>query len=471
MNRVERRGRGMDAGSLRSSWGIAIGGLLGIVAIAACTTEPAPPPKAPVVPVPLTTAAATAEPEGAARPSGNEAALAKILARMSAVRGLSVLSKVELRTLDRATIESMIRAKAARELPSDVLDHETEAMVALGLVPPSYDATNGMFEMIGASIAGFYEPEDKTMYLASDLGEAERDETLAHELVHALQDQHFDLGPLFKYRADADEPLAAGHALAEGDATSAMFDHARGEAGFVEEDGFADAARDSIAKLSPDTPAALRESLLSPYIDGLAFVQALRRRGGFGAVDAAWRALPVTTEQILHLDKYDAREPAIEIAPASFEGLAKAKSDRRFSQVFTQVLGEQGLRIVLEAWADRDKAERAAAGWGGDRFVLAKGEGSAAGEVVLAWHLRFDTEEDAKEMEKILSAEAHGDCVSRPDVGPFAWARRKADVALALGPYSRKGKSVKGTGTCKEAKWWLQTILSPKPATQASKKP
>lgn len=470
MKLVKLRGRRTDAGSrVRSS---ASFGIVGIAAIVGCTTEPAPPPKAPAAPVPLTTATATAKPEDEApMPSENEAALAKILAKMSAVRGLPVLSKVGLRTLDRATIEAMIRAKAARELPSDVLDLETEAMVALGLVPPSYDATNGMFEMIGASIAGFYEPEDKTMYLASDLGAGERDETLAHELVHALQDQHFDLGPLFKYRPDADERLAAGHALAEGDATSAMFDHARGKPGFVEEEGFADAARDSIEKLSPDTPAALRESLLSPYIDGLAFVQALRRRGGFAAVDAAWRALPVTTEQILHLDKYDAREPAIEIAPASFEGLTKAKSDRRFSQVFTQVLGEQGLRIVLESWADRDKARRAAAGWGGDRFVLAKGEGSAAGEVALAWHLRFDTEEDAKEMEKVLSAEAHGDCVSRPDVGPFAWARKKADVALALGPYSRQGKSVKGTGTCKEAKWWLQTILSPKPATQASKKP
>ncbi len=387
-----------------------------------------------------------------------------MLARVSEARGLPVIAKVALRTLDRAVIEKMIREKAERDLPVDVLSNETEAMVALGLVPPSYDATNGMFTMIGASIAGFYEPDDRTMYLVADLSAAERDETLAHELVHALQDQHYSLGPLFKYRADADEPLAAGHALAEGDATSAMFDVARGDEMGVDEAFFAEMAQQSIEKLAPSVPSVLRASLISPYTDGYTFVQALRRRGGFAAVDAAWRALPTTTEQLLHLDKYDAREPAIEVVPAPLDALSRPKEGRSFTQVYAQVLGEQGLRIVLEAWTDRLGAARAAAGWGGDRYVLARGEGAAAGESALGWHLRFDTEKDAKEMASVLSSQAHGDCVSRPDVGPFAWSRKDRDVALVMGPYRRTGKDVTSTGTCKEAKQWLAAILAKAPS-------
>ncbi len=424
---------------------------------------PAPEVKAPVpVPVPLTTSPG-AQPD--AQPSsGAEAAFEEMLRRVSARRGLPVRGEVKLRTLDRAKIGEMIRAKAARELPPEVLRHETEALIALGLVPSSYDAVAGMFSLIDTSISGFYEPADKTMYLASDLSPSERDETLAHELVHALQDQHYDLGPLFKHAPDNEEHVAAGHALAEGDATSAMFDVAAGDAMKIDEKKFAVSARSSIANLAPDVPAVLRDALIAPYTDGFAFVQGLRRRGGFAQVDAAWRALPSTTEQLLHLDKYDAKEPAIEVAPAPLAALARdagSEGKGSFSQVYSQVLGEQGLRIVLAAWTDAAEAESAAAGWGGDRYVLAKGEGAAAGEVALGWLLRFDTEADAKEMEAVLSAQAHGDCVLRPDVGPFAWARRKRDVALALGPYSKATGKVKATGTCKDAKGWLASMLAP----------
>ena len=432
---------------------------------------PAPEVKAPApVPVPLTSS--PIEPTDAPARSDAEAAFEGMLQRVAARRGLPVRGEVKLRTLDRAKIGEMIRAKAARELPPEVLKHETEALIALGLVPPSYDAVAGMFSLIDTSISGFYEPEDKTMYLASDLSPPERDETLAHELVHALQDQHYDLGPLFKHAADNEERVAAGHALAEGDATSAMFDIAVGDAMQIDEKKFAATARGSIANLAPDVPAVLRDALITPYTDGFAFVQGLRRRGGFAQVDAAWRALPTTTEQLLHLDKYDAKETAIEIAPVPLAALARdvrpsspgdAGSHEKgsFSQVYSQVLGEQGLRTVLAAWTDAAEAESAAAGWGGDRYVLAKGEGAAAGEVALGWLLRFDTEADAKEMEAVLSAQAHGDCVLRPDVGPFAWARRKRDVAVALGPYSKGAGRVKATGTCKEAKVWLASMLAP----------
>jgi hypothetical protein len=432
---------------------------------AACGSEAPQPARPTPQPAPLTTAepaaSGTASAEEGDAPAA-DAAFRGMLNRVSKVRGLSVLSPVELRIETRARMEQMIRAKAERELPHDVLLHETEALVALGLVSPSYDATEGMFSMIGASISGFYEPADKTMYLAADLSRAERDETLAHELVHALQDQHYDLAQMFKYSPDTEEISAAGHALAEGDATSAMFDVARRDVMGVKEDDFTEVAFASIEKLAPDVPAVLRESLISSYTDGYAFVQAMRRRGGFAAVDAAWRARPATTEQLLHLDKYDAKEPMIAVEPAPLAPLAEAKSDRRFSQVYTQMLGEQGLRAVLAAWTDRAEATLAAAGWGGDRYVLAHGEGAAAGEIALAWHIVMDAERDAEQVAAVVSAQAHGDCVARPDTGPFAWLRKKREVALVMGPYARSGKKVTSSGSCKEARRWLATILAPK---------
>ena len=58
----------------------------------------------------------------------------------------------------------------------------------------------------------------------------------------------------------------------------------------------------------------LTESLSAPYTDGFAFVQERRHLGGWAAVDAAFRDLPVSTEQILHPEKYDAHELPIPVA-------------------------------------------------------------------------------------------------------------------------------------------------------------
>lgn len=418
------------------------------------TLPPAEPPS------PLTAPSASAAGAGATPPEDEH--IAAMLARVAEVRGLEVKSQVRGRTIDRARVEEMIRAKTAQEMPPEVLRYETEALVALGLVPPSYDAEAGMFALVGVSLTGFYEPADRTMYLMTDVGAAEQKETLAHELVHALQDQHYDLGPLFKYRPGDDERVAAGHALAEGDATSAALDVVRGDRMGVSPGVYAAMARGAIDEIAPDTPAVLRESLVAPYVDGYAFVQALRQRGDFAEVDAAWRAMPSTTEQVLHLDRYDAKEPAVEVAPPGLGALDRAKEQRSFRQVYTQVIGEQSLRIVLDAWTDHERAVKAAAGWGGDRYVLAQGEGAAAGETALAWHIVLDTEDDAKEVADVLRAQAHGACVARPDVGPFAWDRKKRDVVLTMGPYRRTGARTVSTGTCKDARAWVAALLAGK---------
>jgi hypothetical protein len=105
----------------------------------------------------------------------------------------------------------------------------------------------------------------------------------------------------------------------------------------------------------------LQRSLTAPYADGLVLVQALRRRGGWPAVDAVWRALPDTTEQLLHLDELDAREPA---KPVSAPPNARLGSG--FHPALDEVMGEQSLRILLEEWTRRAEAASAAAGWGGD---------------------------------------------------------------------------------------------------------
>ena len=72
--------------------------------------------------------------------------------------------------------------------------HQGELLLGLGLVPPEFDYEEGTFRLLESQLAGFYEYRDKKMYVASDLDGPSTDQALAHELVHALQDQHYDLG-------------------------------------------------------------------------------------------------------------------------------------------------------------------------------------------------------------------------------------------------------------------------------------
>ena len=95
--------------------------------------------------------------------------------------------------LDRAALIDSVKQHVAREVPRDVIHDQGELLVGFGMVPPDFDYEEGAFKLLESQLAGFYEPHDKRMYLASDLQDRVADATLAHELVHALQDQYYDL--------------------------------------------------------------------------------------------------------------------------------------------------------------------------------------------------------------------------------------------------------------------------------------
>lgn len=381
-----------------------------------------------------------------------------MLDRVSRARGLPIRREVPIRILDRPAMLARIREQAAKDLPPEMLANQGEALSAFGLVPPDFDFVAGMFRLIEGQIAGFYVPEDGTMYLADDLDEAEAEETLAHELVHALQDQSYGLGQMIKVAEGDGDRVTAAHALVEGDAMSAMLDVSVGSAFAVSESALRRllAISTVMSAVGATSPRVLTSSLTAPYADGFAFVQGLRRLDDWRSVDAAYKALPVTTEQLLHLEKFAARELAVNVAVPSLSALGEG-----YRPVWNDVMGEQGLRIVLEDWAHRTVAAEGAAGWGGDRMVVARrdGEGSKRG-FAAAWWLKFDTLKDAGEVAALLSGKFGSACQERPEVGGFAWKARGRDVVLAAGPYERAGREAKAmAGGCAVTVKWVEAIL------------
>ena len=125
---------------------------------------------------------------------------------------------------DSDALIARVKAHVDREVPPEAIRHEGLELQLFGFVPVGVDYEAETFKLLQAQLAGFYEETDGTMYMAGDLDEMTADATLSHELVHALQDQRWNLGSLSRYRPGEDDRTSALAALAEGDATSAMAD-------------------------------------------------------------------------------------------------------------------------------------------------------------------------------------------------------------------------------------------------------
>ncbi len=448
---------------------------------------PTPPHARPAAPPPRK---AAVEPKRERKPDAADKVVARALVTVSRLRQLPAKGPVRGRIISREEMVEKVRQDVQSEVPPDAMTGQAEMLFALGTVPPDFNYEGSLMDLMTAQLAGFYEPKDKTMYLSADLGPTERKMTLDHELVHALQDQYFDLGKRLDYRVDASDEQSAVHALAEGGATSAMLDAMlapKGKRATDLPDGAVGVEARASIELSPaaaKVPDILKRSIVSAYTDGLRLVHWARRRGGWAAVDALWAHPPTTTEQLLHPEKLLAHEvgDAIPVPVADPAGPSHV--------LYHDIEGEQSVRLVFEGWMPRGKAVQAASGWNGDRVAVFR-DGA---RVAFAWHLRYDAEPGARRALEAFargvlaaaradrtgqsdpvfigpkaahSASKNGQvCRARRQAGPFAVVRQGRDLAVVAGPYLRNQQGPASDGTCAAALKWARVV-----AAQAAKSP
>ena len=318
---------------------------------------------------------------------------ARIESQVQQIRGLTARVTVDPVILDQKALDAALRAQFDRDNPAAVLAAAQRVDRALGLIPADASLKELELQLLSGQVIGFYDPETKKMSVKSVSGALGVSEqiTFAHEFDHALQDQEFDLSRLGIDKPDEGDRSLARLALVEGDATILMSDWAQTALTPVQLLQYLAQANVSeqtatLAKL----PAALKAQLLFPYTSGVTFVQGLENKGGWDAVNQAFAAPPDSTEQILHPEKYVAREAPVKVAlPADLATRLGAGWAVEFQDTF----GEFGLRTWLQAVGGLDPvvAASAADGWGGDRVVLvAHGDAFA-----LAIETVWDTPADA----------------------------------------------------------------------------
>lgn len=332
--------------------------------------------------------AATANAQNAAIVSTTAA----MLKETSELRELSILKAVKSGAQSRADIERMI----IKNLDSDTTPAEMHAaevlLRAFGLAPKDFAYRTFLVKLLTEQVAGYYDPKAQQFYLADWIDLDGQKPVMAHELTHALQDQHFNLKRFEKWpKGDSDAELAA-HALIEGDATLAMTIYMKRNylvaLAFIKSLGGQEVATEQFRR----APRALRESLLFPYEEGSAWATQLYKRGGWEMVSRAFTKLPQSSEQILHADKYFAYEAPQKLTLPEF----KTSLGPAWKRIDYDVNGEWGCYLILDEYLnDQAESKQASAGWGGDRFALY--ETGKPDEFFIAQITAWDTPADARE--------------------------------------------------------------------------
>jgi hypothetical protein len=315
------------------------------------------------------------------------------------VRQLPVKHEVPVTIMTRQELGDELRATTEEDYPEAEQYADEREMLAFGLMDEHIDFGDLSEELYTEQIAGYYDPQTGKMVVVQDSDQSDgftptQQVTYAHEIVHALQDQNFDLdaGPLNRQDASDDQSLAVT-ALIEGDASFSEVQYLIGKPELLQ--AYLDEI-DSIefnSDVLDSVPPLIRETLLFPYDQGYTFVEALQAEGGWDAVDAAFTDPPQSTEQVLHPEKYLEREQPILVHVNDFSG---ALGDD-WTVWDTNTFGEFQIRVILQQTSLSDQqAEVAAAGWGGDTYVVAGTDTQDA----IHWVSTWDTEQDAQQFAK-----------------------------------------------------------------------
>jgi hypothetical protein len=374
---------------------IAIVGLA-VVALALVDGDPTAGPGSSATARPSATTPPSAQPAPSdTAPPGDEeilAVLREIEEQVIAIRGLPAADIGDPDLLSRE--EARVELRRLFDENYSTVDRESDniALRALGLIEPDQDVAELQLQLIGDSVLGFYDDDAKRMVVVSDAGlDAQAKMTYAHEYTHALQDAAFGLDSLETDAEGQDDRGLARTAFIEGDASLAMLVWALTHLTPAE---LAEIAAAPLPDTSGIPSWMVQQLVIFPYNEGLVWASAVAGNAldpDFTDIDAAFEAPPDSSEQIVHVEKWEAREAPIVV---EVPDLAVALGDG-WTEIDDTPIGEASLRMMLEFHGvPPDEAMDATAGWGGDRVVIVSG---ADEEFAVAWRLAWDTPADAQE--------------------------------------------------------------------------
>ncbi|MDA0836619.1 MAG: hypothetical protein O3B01_23785 [Planctomycetota bacterium] len=380
----------------------------------------------------------------------------RIGAHIAKIRGLPFRGPVKKGIQNKEELRNYLQELMLRKQPKEKMDALARAYAMLGLMPRGIDLSKVVLDLLQQQVAGFYDPETKALYLINEWNMSQSS-IISHELMHALQDQHFDLLSLPMEDEKREDVMNAVRCVVEGEGMLMMFLYVSdkdADVGAFETllgEGYKSYItaldRGIEMKLDDDSfmsslgmgglanvPRVLKESLILPYMAGLVFVHRAWQKGGWQGVNDLYQDMPQSTEQILHIEKYFDeidRPTVIEIMEP--EKLAP----EGFNLIYESVLGELYISVLMRDLRGNKASKSAWEGWDGDLY-LAFLNPETDTELCI-WSTVWDSENDAGEFAEQYRLAESARTSEKPEPGvELAVVLEGSEVFIARGHLPRK---------------------------------
>lgn len=371
----------------------------------------------------------------------------------SAKEGLNFISKIrklefkttpEIETTNKDKIKEELKKNIEKYYSKEKLEAKRKLLVKLGLISDVEDYSKKVLELLSEEISGYYNTDDKKIYITEsalyEILPGLPSISIMHEQVHALQDQHFNLKNITESLLSENEDKGlAIQSVIEGEATVLMFDaflRSFGQDTSKKSFDIRSFVIDSMLAFSKrfttneGKPAIFMEDLLFPYVWGGTFIQHLVNTKGWDEVDAIYRDMPNSSEQIMHPEKYYIIRD--EPKKINFPDLSVTLSNS-WVRLTQDTLGEFSFYLMGKVFLDELSNKVMSEGWGGDYFEFYEEPNSK--QTLFICISKWDSQRDADEAfeiyKKIIEKKYQNQTLIKDDTKYSQWKTEKENVYIS----------------------------------------
>ena len=319
----------------------------------------------------------------------------EVLQQMSELLSLPVQAPLKKSLRTREEIRDYVIRRMKEDKSAAKRYADQKALEKFGLIPKGFELEPYLVELLTEQIAGLYDPKGQEFFIADWIDPADQRIVMAHELTHALQDQHFSVDKWLEVAKPNDDAELARDAVLEGSALAAMMDYMlrglpRGVRDLPDLDASGLVGELDKSPLLAKAPPFLRDALLFPYMAGSRFTQhVLRASGGWADFHKVFEKPPVSTQQILHPKVYLDGVAPKPVALPDLSGVLPAG----WKKLDENAMGEFALHEVLKQFLGEERARMVSPAWAGDRYAIFEHEKTK--ELLLVTRVRLESDADA----------------------------------------------------------------------------
>ncbi|MDP3980952.1 MAG: hypothetical protein Q8Q33_06050, partial [Chlamydiota bacterium] len=316
--------------------------------------------------------------------------------KVEKIRELAFIKEPRIKSLSQEAISRYLHQEIEKEYPDIKMEHDRKTLLTFGFIKETLDLKSTLLSLYDEQVGAFYDVNKKTLFTNNNLpfSQLTYGAILAHEMTHALQDQHYEIDRLLNSEAldNNDDAKLAAQALIEGDATLVM-------QLYYTKSFNIDLLWDVLTFFFMDhhnlnnAPGIIRENMLFPYTYGNSFVLSLYAKNGWKAVNDAYLNPPTSTEQIMHPERFLQHEDNSLLLHVPLPQLDEIFTNH--IMIANNTLGEFNIHQLFKHYLGLQAKTSYSEGWGNDRFQI--WEHTPDKHLDLIWVSVWDTQNDCVE--------------------------------------------------------------------------